>query len=260
MPAAANVPVVVEVAVDSVAGALAAVAAGAHRLELCQGLELGGLTPSVGLVEAVSAAVPVPVFAMLRPRAGDFLYDEREFAVLQRDAERCVAAGARGLVSGFLRNDGTLDRARLRALRDLVPHVALTCHRAFDLCVDAFAALDTLAELAWTRVLTSGQAATAPAGAAQIAACVARAPAKLAVMCGAGVRADNVAALVAATGVREVHLSATVWQPSAMAFRRPGVPMGATLPKDEYVRRCTDGVMVAAVMANLRTAPRTGQP
>ncbi|MBL8755141.1 MAG: copper homeostasis protein CutC [Planctomycetes bacterium] len=257
VPAAANVPLVVEVAVDSVAGAKAAVAAGAHRLELCSALELGGLTPSLGLLEAVVASVPrtVPVCAMLRPRAGDFLYDAGELTAMQRDAERFAAAGAGGLVAGVLRADGMLDRDRLQALRAAAPALPFTCHRAFDLCVDAFAALATLRELGCARVLTSGQAANAVAGAAAIATYVARAGAHLTVMAGAGVRAGNVAELVRTTGVREVHLSATAWLTSGMAFRRPGVPMGATPPADEYVWRTTDGAAVAAVVAALRSLP-----
>jgi copper homeostasis protein len=251
VPAAANAPFVVEVAVDSVAGAIAAATAGAARLELCQALELGGLTPSRGLLEAVKAAVRVPVFAMVRPRAGDFLYERGEFAVMLRDVAALRAAGADGIVSGVLTADGELDRERLRELRAANGAAPFTCHRAFDLCADARRALDVLVDLGVPRVLTSGQAGDAPAGAAAIRAFVQHAADRVMVMAGAGVRDTNVRALVDASGVREVHLSASRYVPSAMVFRREGVPMAAALPRDEYERRTTDGDVVARVVAAL---------
>ncbi|MBM3973852.1 MAG: copper homeostasis protein CutC [Planctomycetes bacterium] len=248
MPAAANAPVLVEVAVDSVAGARAAVAAGAQRLELCAALELGGLTPSVGLLAEVRAAVNTPVFAMVRPRSGDFLYDDGEFAAMLRDIATLRAGGAAGIVSGTLRADGSLDAARMRELKLAAGTAPFTCHRCFDVCANAATALETLVELGVPRVLTSGQAASAPAGAAVIRAFVQQARDRLIVMAGAGVRAENVRELVAMSGVREVHLSATNWRPSGMAYRRAAVPMGAAIAVDEYVVRETDGEMVARVV------------
>lgn len=252
MTSPANAPFAVEVAIDSVAGARTAAANGATRLELCAALELGGLTPSLALLEAVRAAVAVPVFVMIRPRAGDFLYDRDEFAVMRRDAERLVAAGAHGLVSGVLTADGALDGPRLRELRAAAPALAFTCHRAFDLCREPMRALDALADLGITRVLTSGQAPNAPAGAAAIRTFVQHAAGRVVVMAGGGVRAENVHALVTASGVREVHLSASRRQASGMTFRRDGVPMSAAVTADEYTWRTTDGAMVARVVAAMR--------
>ncbi|MFY9345232.1 MAG: copper homeostasis protein CutC [Planctomycetota bacterium] len=252
----ANATFTVEVAVDSVAGAEAAAAAGAHRLELCQGLELGGLTPSRGLVDAVLAAVKVPVVAMVRPRPGDFLYDRGEFAAMLRDVDHLRAAGVAGIVAGVLDAEGRIDAARLRELQARAGELPFTCHRAFDLCADALATIDTLCGLGTARVLTSGQAATALAGAATIRACVERARGRLIVMAGAGIRDTNVRELVAATGVREVHLSASTTRASAMTFRRAGVPMGSAPPADEHTLRATDGALLARVVANLRGCDR----
>jgi copper homeostasis protein len=246
--------IAVEVAVESVAGARNAAAAGADRLELCSSLGEGGLTPSLGLLAAVRDAVSVPVFAMVRPRAGDFFYDDAEFDVMQRDVKLLREAGAAGIVGGVLTADGRIDEARLAALCRLSAPLPLTCHRAFDLAADAAAALDALVRIGVARVLTSGQARSAPEGAAAIAALVARAAGRIAVMAGAGVRDDNVAAIVAKTGCREVHLSATSWGDSAMKFRRAGVPMATAQPPDEFRRRSTDGAMVARVVAALRGA------
>jgi copper homeostasis protein len=244
-------PFVVEVAVDSVAAAETAVASGAHRLELCQALELGGLSPSLALVEAVLAAVQVPVFVMVRPRAGDFLYDRAELAVMAADLAKFAAAGAHGFVTGMLWRDGSIDAARMRELLAVAEGRPVTCHRAFDLCADAARGLETLIEIGVARVLTSGQAMSVRAGTATIRDCVERANGRIGVIAGAGVRDTNVRELFTATGVREVHLSATTWRPSAMTFRRSGVMLGAAAPADEYACRATDGGMVARVINNL---------
>lgn len=250
----ANAPVVVEVAVESVAGAIAAARGGADRIELCQALGDGGLTPSRGLLEAVKAAVALPVFAMVRPRGGDFLYDDGEFAVMRRDVAHLRDAGADGIVTGVLTAAGAIDREHLGALLAAAGGLPVTCHRAFDVCADPDAAIDALCALGVARVLTSGQAANAAAGAAAIRAAVQRAAGRLTVLAGAGVDAGNVAALVRATGVREVHLSATSWTDSAMAFRRPGVPMASAARAHEYALRRTDADLVARVVAALRGA------
>lgn len=248
----ANASVLVECAVESLAGAYAAVLGGAHRIELCSALDLGGLTPSAGLCASVCAALQVPVFAMLRPRAGDFLYDADEVDAMVRDLEALRDAGAAGFVVGVLTRDGHVDRRRMREFVELADGLPVTCHRAFDLCRDAEEAVDLLAELGVARVLTSGQAATAYDGRMRIKELVGHAAGRLSVMAGAGVRADNVARLVELTGVREVHLSAAGSRDSAMKFRRDGVPMGAPGMRDEYSLRTTDDNQVARLIAALR--------
>jgi len=252
---AANARVLVEVAIDSVGGAVAAAHGGADRLELCSSLGEGGLTPSLGLFDAVRAAVRLPVVVMVRPRAGDFLFDGDEFDVMRRDARLFRERGHDGIVTGALTANGEVDVPRLRELIEAASPLPITFHRAFDLCGDPRAPIEALVALGVRRVLTSGQAATAPGGAAAIARHVALAGNRLVVMAGAGVRADNVRELVATSGVREVHLSASAWAASAMTFRRGGVPMGAAPPPDEYVRRITDGRLVAAVVAALAAPP-----
>ena len=250
--ASASLRVVIEVAVDSATGGETAARAGADRLELCQDLGAGGLTPSLGLFETLRAAVAVPVFVLVRPRPGDFLYDRAEFAAMLRDIGHLRAAGAAGIVTGALLANGHVDRERLRELLAAAAPMPVTFHRAFDVAAEPLAALATLHELGVARVLTSGQAKDAVTGTATIAALVRAAPAGLSVMAGAGVRDTNVRELVAATGVREVHLSATQWLPSGMTFRRPGVPMGAATVVDEFAVRATDGGHVARVVAVLR--------
>jgi copper homeostasis protein len=251
-PAAKPQPTTVEVVVDSVAGALAAAHGGAHRLELCCALAEGGLTPSIGLLQQVVRNCRLPVMAMLRPRGGDFLYDERELAVVLADAEALLAAGAHGLVFGALDADGNLDKTRMEAVVRAAAGRPVTCHRAFDVAADCGAVLEHLIALGVQRVLTSGQKASALAGADRIRALVAQSKGRIAVVAGGGLRADTVAAFVARTRVPEVHLSATLWQQSPMRHRNEEVAMGGKVPAGEYTRRATDAAAVAAVVAALR--------
>jgi copper homeostasis protein len=257
-PPASRPAVLVEVAVDSVAGALAAERGGAHRIELCSSLDEGGLTPTPGLLAAVRAAVALPVFVMLRPRRGDFLYDEHDFVVLRHDLLVLRAIGVDGVVTGFLTADGQVDERRLADVLEHARGLPVTFHRAFDLLADPLAAIDTLARLGCARILTSGQARRAIDGASAIAAANRRAAGRLVLLAGAGVRSEHVRALVDTTGVGEVHLSASVRRASAMTFRRDGVPMSSA-GGQEYEQRTTDEAEVRRVVDALRVRP-DGQP
>jgi copper homeostasis protein len=199
----------VEVAVTDVDGVRVARAAGARRVELCVALEVGGLTPSLGLVEAaLEAAGPVGVHVLLRPRPGDFVHDADDLTVVARDAGSVLAAGAAGIVVGPLTPEGRFDLEVLRRLRDTAAHAELTAHRAFDVELDVEANVADLVTVGVDRVLTSGGAASAHDGTARIARAVVAADGRLDVMAGGGVRAGRIPQLVAATGVRDVHLSA----------------------------------------------------
>lgn len=250
MTSAANLPspVLVEVVADSVATAIAAERAGAHRLELCCAVGEGGLTPSLGTLVEVLHAVHVPVFAMLRPRRGDFLFDDGEFRAMRRDLDLLLHHGARGIVTGALSADGRIDRERTRELVRAAGRVPVTFHRAFDLVPDADEALDVLVDLGVTRVLTSGQAPTAESGVARIAALVARARSRIHVMAGAGVRARNAAAIVRATGVSELHLSASRYDASAMHWPDANIAMGTQPVLPENVVRAIDEDEVRGVV------------
>ncbi|WP_428307906.1 copper homeostasis protein CutC [Lacipirellula sp.] len=201
--------ITLEVCVGSVADARAAITAGADRLELCSGLEVGGLTPSIGLVETVVAASSVPVIAMLRPRAGGFCYDADEFAAMLRDAERFLAARAAGVAFGILDQRGRLDAARSREIIARAGTRDTVMHRAFDFTVDQFAALDTLIELKVTRILTSGGEPAALAGSAKLHELATRAAGRIELMAGGGINADNVGNVLTASGLRQVHIGAS---------------------------------------------------
>jgi copper homeostasis protein len=198
----------IEACVESLEAALAATAGGADRIELCTNLAAGGTSPDAATLAACLSRLTIPVFVMVRPRAGDFHYSAAERAGMVEEIWQVKAAGAQGIVTGALRPDATVDETLTRELIAAARPLPVTFHRAFDSCDDAEEALETLIVLGVTRVLTSGGAATAPEGAATIAKLVRRAAGRIGVMAGGGIAGHNVAALLHTTGVREVHLSA----------------------------------------------------
>ena len=197
-------PPLFESCVDSLDTAAASARGGAGRVELCARLDVGGTTPDPALV-ARCVALGTPVFVMIRPRGGDFLYDRGEIEAMAQAIRAAAAAGAAGVVFGALRFDGTIDTGVMHRLVEAAQPLPVTCHKAIDATRDPLEALEALLALGIDRVLTSGGAPTAAAGAATIARMVARAGAALTVMAGGGIRAAGVADLVHRTGVREVH-------------------------------------------------------
>ncbi len=196
---------ILEVCVASIDDALAAWQAGADRLELNGALELGGLTPSLGLLREVVQCCPCPVVVMIRPRDGGFHYSKRERVVMRRDAEELLEAGAAGVAVGMLTQDRRIDVGGLAEwMRDLGP-TQLVFHRAFDLVADRGAALETLIELGFCRVLTSGGEATAPQGIRELARLNRQADGRIAILAGCGITAENIGSLRRATGCREFH-------------------------------------------------------
>ena len=194
-----------ESCVESFEAAVASAAGGAGRIELCADIDVGGTTPSAALVARCVAALDIPVFAMVRPRGGSFVYSSDEAEAMARDIHSMIQAGAGGVVVGALTPEGAIDVALMQRLIALARPLSVTCHKAIDDSRDLPAALDALLALGVDRVLTSGGARTANAGAAAISSLVRQAGDALVVMAGGSVRAHDVAALVAATGVREVH-------------------------------------------------------
>lgn len=231
-----------ELAVQDVAGVRVAVRLGVERVELCSALALGGLTPSLAVVEAaVAAAGAVGVHVLVRPRAGDFRYDADEVAVMVADVRRAVVAGADGVVVGALDGTGLPDLAVLDRLREAADGVQVTFHRAVDVSADPVTALDLVAGSGVDRVLTSGGAARAVDGADRLRRMVGVAAGRLEVMAGAGVDAAAVPTLLA-TGVDALHFSAK----RRVAAR--GIPLG----QSEDGHDVTDEGLAAAVVAAVR--------
>ena len=231
--------VLVEACVDSVASALAAERGGARRLELCDNLFDGGTTPSAGMISAVKAAARIPVFVIVRPRGGGFVYSPEELAVMRLDIEAARMLGADGIVLGALTRDGRVERTALEPLIAAAGSLPVTFHRAFDLAQDQDEALEELMRLRVGRVLTSGGAATALEGVERLSALNRRAAGQIVVMAGGGVREETVQEIVHRSGVKEVHVRGTRLRTGG-AGATDGIRLRKTLPADESAWEETD--------------------
>ena len=240
-----------EICVDSVESAIAAEAGGAQRVELCSGLSEGGLTPSVGLIRAVRAQVGIGVYVMIRPRGGDFLYSDEEFAIMRDDVATAAQSGANGVVFGLLTAEGDVDVERTRSLVEEArsASVEVTFHRAIDMARDLNHALQDIVQTGADRVLTSGGAQSAVLGSAQVTALVEAAQGHIGVMVCGNVRPENVRQIAEATGAHEFHASLRTPMPSPVTYRNPGLSLGEA-GSDEYVR----SVVVAQDVRSLRQA------
>ena len=235
-----------EIAVTSVYSAKEAVLGGASRLELCTNLAQGGITPSFGLIQQVKAAVPVPVFVLIRPRKADFFYDDAEFAVMLADIAAAKEAGADGIVSGILQADGNIDQERTRQLIEATRPLSFTFHRAFDMCLDPLAGMEQLIELGVDRILTSGQQATAVEGKERIQQLIELAVGRIIIMAGGGVRPQNIQELLNVPGLTEFHSSAKGITKSEMLFKGH-TPMGSESVKEEFQWNEVDREIVTAL-------------
>lgn len=195
--------ITLEICVDDAAGLAAAAAGGADRIELCAALALGGLTPSAGLM-ALAAEGPLPALAMIRPRAGDFVWSGAEVRAMRAEIAAARAAGLAGVVIGASLSDGRLDGAVLSDLVAAADGLDITLHRAIDLVPDVAEAMALCADLGIKRVLSSGGALSALAGIARLADMVRPG---LVVMPGGGVNAGNAAAFAAHLPLTEIHAS-----------------------------------------------------
>ncbi|WP_174508021.1 copper homeostasis protein CutC [Klebsiella oxytoca] len=216
---------------------------GADRIELCAAPQEGGLTPSLGVLKTVRQTVTIPVHPIIRPRGGDFCYTDGEFAAMLDDVATVRELGFPGLVIGVLDPDGRVDIPRMKKIMAAAGSLAVTFHRAFDMCVNPHEAWRALADLGVARILTSGQQSSAEKGLSLITELIAQGDTPT-IMAGAGVRAANLEKFLQA-GVKEVHSSAGQWVPSPMRFRNPGLSMSTDADADEYSRYAVNGVAVA---------------
>ena len=234
---------ILEICAGSVESAVAARNGGAKRIELCAALEIGGVTPSAGLIKEARKIEGLILNVIIRPRGGDFLYNEYEIACMEEDIRLCKTLGVDGVVIGALTADGDIDTAVCKRLIAASDGMSVTFHRAFDMCRNPRKALEELIDLGCNRVLTSGQAATAQAGIPLLKELVEQAAGRIIIMPGCGVSSANAAAILQATGATEIHASARKSVGSGMLFRHSGVSMGNP-DCDEYARKetCVDEV------------------
>ena len=229
-----------EVCVQSPADCSLAAAGGADRVELCQAIELGGLSPSFGTIAAACKLSPLPVIVLVRPRPGDFVYHPDEIDCVTKDLEQLKALGARGAAFGALTAEGDIDRSALEAWIAASHGLELVFHRAFDSCRAPLESLELLVELGVHRVLSSGGAATAAEGAEQLASWTEVTKGRLEILPGGSIRANNVVELIAKTGAEGVHFRA----PKTQRPESTGLPLGTS---DTGLYEATDPDVVRAI-------------
>ena len=241
-----------EVCVDSVDSAVAAEQGGATRVELCAALLEGGLTPSAGTIAITRAQVSIGLQVMIRPRGGDFLYSDTEFASMKHDIELAKHLGANGVVFGLLTAAGDIDSDRTRVLLDHAKPMNVTFHRAFDMTRDPIAALETLIELGINRVLTSGQEVSALEGAELVHGLLVHADDKIIVMPGGGITEQNIKKVLDTTGAKEIHVTGTRTKNSTMTFRNDRCFMGGVIRPPEYSMTITDADRIRALVQQMK--------
>lgn len=249
MPIAA---ILLEVAAASVADALVSEAMGAARIELNSAIDLGGLTPSLGLLQEVKQSVKLPVLTMVRPRPGGFAYSAEEFRVLRRDMDLLLAHGADGIVFGILTPDGRIDSERCRLAVRQTAGAPCIFHRAFDVTPQPFEALEQLIELGFSRVMTSGQETRAEQGIPLIAELIRRAAGRIEVLAAGGINRDTVRQIVSGTGCNQVHAGLREHREDRSVSGRPGISFRAAPPSSDGYYEAVRAEAVLELMAQLR--------
>lgn len=242
-----------EICVDSVESAINAEKGGASRLELCSNLVEGGTTPSLGLLRVIKDRVKIPIYVMLRPRGGDFVYSEDDYQVMKKDLVLFKENGADGIVFGILTPDGEIDVTRSSEVIQLSCPLPITFHRAFDMVKDPVNSLNTLISLGVDRVLTSGQDSTALEGLPLLASLVKQAKDEIIVVPGGGITERNLQRILEESGAKEFHCSARSSRDSTMVYRNQCVSMGASYGPPEFSIKVADTTRVErfAVLAGL---------
>lgn len=215
-----------ECATDSVASALAATKGGADRLELCANLIIGGTTPTLALYDEVRSHSDIPLFILIRPRFGDFLYTDYEANVICREIEMFQKAGAEGVVIGSLNKDGSLNAEHMKRFIDSAKDMSVTLHRAFDMCADPFETLKQAKELGVNTILTSGQAPSSLEGIDLYEKLIEKANGEISILAGGGIKASTIEKLLKQTSLTAFHMSGKIVVESGMEFRNPAVSMG----------------------------------
>jgi copper homeostasis protein len=197
--------IIFELCAETMQACLAAREGGAHRIELCSALSEDGLTPSHGFIQAAVKQSGLPVYVLLRPRAGDSVYSDAEFALMREDLLDARALGASGFVLGILGADGTVDVERTRELVELAAPLEVTFHRAFDLTPSLDEALEDVIATGCRRLLTSGGESNVVAGSARLSGLIQRAAGRIDIAVGGGLRLDNAAFLASTTNALHFH-------------------------------------------------------
>ncbi len=243
--------IILEICANSAQSAIEAQKGGAERVELCAAIPEGGTTPSYGEIKVAREHLHIALNVIIRPRSGDFLYNNLELEAMKHDIAVSKELGVDGVVFGMLTPDGDIDTSACKELMSLTGGMSTTFHRAFDVCREPFVALEQIIELGFDRILTSGCANSAYEGKELIAELVEKAAGRIIIMPGCGVTEDNIAELEGVTKAHEFHLSARTSIQSKMAYQRDGVSMGGTVEVKEFSNNITSALRVRNTLSNV---------
>jgi copper homeostasis protein len=236
--------IVLEVCAFTIQSCMIAEKVGAVRVELCDNPVEGGTNPSYGTIRRVRERIGIRLYPILRPRSGNYFYDEEEFAIMQEDIRICKELGCDGISVGVQRRDGTMDMERMRRVVEWAYPMGVTCNRAFDSVPDPYRALEEIIDCGCERVLTSGQKSSAPEGAEVLGQLVRQAAARISIMPGAGVRSSNIARLISETGAWEYHTSARIAVANPLTWQNDAITdYGKVWMADEKELRAILGQM-----------------
>jgi copper homeostasis protein len=196
---------------------------GAKRVELCENPLDGGTTPSYGTIKQTREKIGISLYPIIRPRGGNFFYDDEEFAIIKQDILLCKQLNCDGISTGVHLQNGEIDTERLKRMVEWAYPMGVTCHRVFDATPDPLKALEDIIDSGCERILTSGQKTGAPEGIDLLADLVQRAEGRIIIMPGAGVRSSNIEKLISGTGATEFHTSARIAAPDPVTFRNPAI-------------------------------------
>ncbi len=241
----------IEVCVDSVESAIVAQHAGAQRVELCDNLLEGGTTPSAAQIEFARKSISIGLNVIIRPRGGDFLYSDTELEIIKKDILIAKKLGANGVVIGALTAKGMIDELVCKSLIKIARPMSVTFHRAFDVCENPFKALETLINLGFDRLLTSGQKNKAEDGIELISELVKVANNRIIIMPGSGINESNFLKIKNASMATEYHVSCRSERNSKMVFRREEVKMGGQANYNEYKQKISDINKLRSIIAGI---------
>lgn len=235
---------IIEVCSYNYQSAVNAMNSGADRIELCDNMYEGGTTPSFGLIAKLREILDIDINVMIRPRGGDFYYDDFEFEVMKQDIRTCNQLGINGVVFGILNPDGSVDKGRNSELRDIASNMSVTFHRAFDMTADLFSSLDDLVSIGINRILTSGGFNTAWDGREVIKDLAIQSKGNIVIMPGSGINFQNIRSLKEFTCSNEFHLSAKMPVESRMQYCKQNIMMNSLKEIPEFKIMISDAELI----------------
>ena len=241
----------IEICVDSVESCINAEKGGADRLELCGNMFEGGTTPSYGVLELAREKVSKPIYAMVRPRGGDFCYDDIEFEIMKKEIKLMKELKIDGIVFGILTKEGKVDKERCSQLLDLWGNSKATFHRAIDVSCNLNEACEDIISLGFERILTSGGEANVMSGIIKLKELVEKYNDKIIIMPGSGINERNIEYIKGTVKANEYHMTANKTVNSVMEYKNENVFMGAALRPPEFSVKYTDANKVKNIKSKL---------